>query len=130
MQVYLLVIYAILYMDIEGYSLLFSNDYYEFNLIQVGLAFLAISVGIVLAGMTAPLQYMDYKPLYRRAVEDDKPMASPEARLRPLLLTGFFVPIGVFWLAWSARPGVYWAAPVVRSVNHRIQSTFKWLTRC
>lgn len=40
-------------------------------------------------------------------------MASPESRLRPLLFGGFFVPVGVFWLAWSARPGVYWPAPVL-----------------
>jgi len=39
-SIYLLVIYAILYMDFEEYSFLFANSYYNFNLVQIGLAFL------------------------------------------------------------------------------------------
>lgn len=112
-SLYLLVIYAILYMDFEGYAFLFANPTYKFNLVQVGLAFIPIGVGIVLAGASAPLQWLDYRPYYKKAVSDEKPMASPEYRLRPLLLGGFLVPVGVFWLAWTARPGVPWPAPVV-----------------
>lgn len=103
-------------MEFEGYSFLFANDYYNFNLVQVGLAFLPIGVGTVLCGMTAPLQLWDYRPIYEKAIGEGKPMAPPEARLRPLLIGGFFVPVGVFWLAWSARPGVYWTAPVLSGV--------------
>lgn len=102
-SLYLLVIYAILYMDFEGYSFLFANETYKFNLVQVGLAFIAIGVGILLTGATAPLQWLDYRPHYKKAVADGKPMASPEYRLRPLLLGGFLVPIGVFWYAHSSH---------------------------
>lgn len=111
---YLLVIYTILYMDFEGYSFLFANSYYQFNLVQVGLAFLAIAVGVLISGFTAPLQLRDYRPFYEKARREDNPMAPPEIRLRPLMVGAFFVPAGVFWLAWTARPGVYWPAPVVR----------------
>lgn len=100
-------------MDFEGYSFLFANDYYKFNLVEVGLAFLPIGVGLVIFGLTAPLQLRDYRPIYEKALRDGNPMASPESRLRPLLFGGFFVPVGVFWLAWSARPGVPWQAPVL-----------------
>ena len=26
------------------------------------------------------------------------------------------VPVGLFWVAWTARPGVHWASPVVAAV--------------
>jgi len=127
-SLYLIIIYAILYMDFEGYSLLFANDYYRFNLVQVGLALLPIGVGIVVAGASAPLQLLDYKPHYQKAIKEGKPMAPPEYRLRPLMIGGFFVPIGVFWLAWTARPGVYWASPVLSGLPFGIGLLIVFLT--
>jgi len=84
-----------------------------------------VGVGVILCGATAPIQHWDYKPFYEQAIRDGKPMASPEYRLRPLMIGGIFVPIGVFWLAWTARPGVYWASPVIRYARFSLLNVAK-----
>ncbi|RSM03348.1 hypothetical protein CEP52_007450 [Fusarium oligoseptatum] len=43
-------------------------------------------------------------------------MLDPEARLPLAMLGSIFLPIGLFWFAWTTYPSIHWAVPIVGSV--------------
>lgn len=55
-----------------------------------------------------------YKYVEPRFDEDGN--ISPEARLPPACVGGFFIPVCLFWFGWSAQPYIHWIMPVFGSM--------------
>ncbi|KAL2829524.1 major facilitator superfamily domain-containing protein [Aspergillus cavernicola] len=106
--VYCSLCYAIFYSFFEVFPFVFS-DMYHFSLGESGLAFLSVSVGVLI---TVPLGLLHYNlRVEPRLVKEGFP--APEVWLRPGLIGSFLVPLGLFIFAWTARPSVHWIVPLV-----------------
>ncbi|KAH7378384.1 major facilitator superfamily domain-containing protein [Phaeosphaeria sp. MPI-PUGE-AT-0046c] len=101
--VYTAIIYGIFYSFFEAFPLVY-NEMYGFNLGELGLTFLSVTVGVILS-ITWYWWYIYYivEPSIRA-----NGLGAPERRLVPALFVTFFVPVGLFIFGWTARPDVHW----------------------
>jgi DHA1 family multidrug resistance protein-like MFS transporter len=101
--VYTALIYGIFYSFFEAFPLVY-NVMYGFNLGELGLTFLSVTVGVIIS-ITWYWWYIYYR------VEPDirnNGLGEPERRLIPALVVTFFVPIGLFIFGWTANPDIHW----------------------
>ncbi|OHE94197.1 major facilitator superfamily transporter [Colletotrichum orchidophilum] len=103
-----------------AYAMIFSyfgscsyvlQKYYGFNLREVGLSFLSIIIGYILA--TFVFAFLDAK-FRLPAVRAGK--GFPEQRLYAALVGSVALPVGLFWYAWEAHRGGHWAALVAAGI--------------
>jgi hypothetical protein len=95
---------------------------YQFSLEESGLVFLSIVIGCILGLITVMLCDIF---LYRKQATKYPPhQIPPEHRLYPSMIGSIGLPIGLFWFAWTARPGVSWASPAVAMI------VFAWGNLC
>lgn len=109
--------FSVLFAFFAAFPYVFRSVY-DFSTEQSGLVFLALGVGCALAVPTVIIcDRLLYQPHVRRSHADGKKgVVAPEYRLYPAMMGSFGLPIGLFWFAWTARPGVSWASPVVAAV--------------
>lgn len=113
--------FATLYTFFAAVPYIFQTVY-GFSLEQAGLVFLAVVAGCLLGTLTIVLCDV---LLYRPQIPRHPPHAiPPEHRLYPAMIGSLGLPAGLFWLAWTARPDVSWASPVVALVP------FAWGNLC
>lgn len=77
---------------------------YGFNLGEMGLTFLSITVGVVIS-IVAYYAYIWY------VVEPDiraNGLGAPEKRLVPAIYASFLLPIGLFLFGWTGNGDIYW----------------------
>ncbi|KXS94795.1 hypothetical protein AC578_4045 [Pseudocercospora eumusae] len=110
-NIYLGLIYALLYCWFEAFPLVFGGIY-GFNLGQQGLAYLGILVGCLI--FTPPYFYWVHK--YINPYTNDDGTIKPEKRLPAAIVGSFFLPVCLFWFGWSARESVHWIMPIIGSV--------------
>lgn len=146
-SLYVAVDFGILFTFFASFPLVYSRVYH-FNAGQIGLAFLPILVGCLIATGTCLLcDGLLYKKHFtkvnamsssdenleskkeaspRLAQELPLPMkhVEPEHRLYAAMIGSFGLPIGLFWFAWTAGTGVHWASPVMATV------VFAWGNLC
>jgi len=124
-SVYTAFVFAILFMFFAAIPYIFSRRPYEFTVSQNGLVFIAIGLGVLLAGATGLLidQFV-YQAQNRKAIAAGNAHAQPEHRLYNAMLGSLGIPIGLFWFGWTANAGVHWAVPIVGSVP------FAWGNLC
>lgn len=114
LNLYIALIYGILYIWFESFPLVFT-DIYGFSLGLEGVAFLGILVGAAIAaGLLFTWLYM-----YQEKQFDDDGNISPEKRLIPAMVGCWGIPICMFWFGWSSRASVPWIVPV----SHQIHPT-------
>ncbi|KAE8381591.1 MFS general substrate transporter [Aspergillus bertholletiae] len=77
---------------------------YNFSPYQIGLAFLPLMIGSLLA---LPVLSMTMK---RRQT---CPNPQPEDSLNAAMIAGVLLPISLFWLAWTARSSIHWICPLI-----------------
>lgn len=100
--------YAIIFIFFEAYPVVFSGTY-GFNAGEVGLAFLAIGLGIALS---APIVgWFNKRSLKARIAAGGKPV--PESRLPQVALSAPLFAIGFFWFGWTARASIHWIVPIL-----------------
>lgn len=101
--VYTAIVYGIFYSFFEAFPLVYNNMY-GFNLGELGLTFLSVTVGVVIS----VAWYWWY--IYFRVEPDIRAngLGNPERRLIPALFVTFFVPIGLFIFGWTSRPEIHW----------------------
>jgi hypothetical protein len=117
--------FGVLFAFFAAYPLVFRRVY-GFDGAQVGLTFLAIGIGCVLAVvMVVTVDLTIYQKLVRRDKEaGGNGVIKPEYRLYPAMVGSAGLPISLFWFAWTARPDIHWASPVVAAVP------FAWGNLC
>ncbi|KAF1832782.1 MFS general substrate transporter [Decorospora gaudefroyi] len=101
--IYTGIVYAIFYSFFEAFPLVY-NEMYHFNLGELGLTFLSVTVGVVLS-IAWYWWYIFYRvePSIRA-----HGLGAPERRLIPALFVTFLVPIGLFIFGWSSRSDIHW----------------------
>ncbi|PPJ49734.1 hypothetical protein CBER1_02860 [Cercospora berteroae] len=112
---YLSVAYAIFYMFFQAYPIIFGGIY-AFNAGETGLTFIPIGVGAILAGFV----YLWWEHYLERARARSPPPAWSQqeeyVRLPIALLGAPLFAISLFWLGWTARPGIHWVVPTLSAL--------------
>ncbi|KAL1966820.1 hypothetical protein VTN77DRAFT_3785 [Rasamsonia byssochlamydoides] len=89
---------------------------YFFSVYHVGLSFLSLLVGSMLA---FPIISIIDKKIYQKAklrAEARGEAVAPEERLWCCNIGSIMLPISLFWLAWTAKSSIHWAVPVMSGV--------------
>ncbi|KAH6622282.1 major facilitator superfamily domain-containing protein [Boeremia exigua] len=106
--VYTAIIYGIFYSFFEAFPLVYMEAY-GFNLGEMGLTFLSVTIGVILA--------LAWYWFYIAHTVNPSILAhglgAPERRLIPALVVTFFVPVGLFIFGWTARADVHWIVSCV-----------------
>ena len=105
---YVALCYGIYYSFFEAFPIVYI-DMYGFNIGEMGLTFLSITVGVIIA-IAAYYAYIWY------VVEPDiraNGLGAPEKRLIPALVSSFFLPVGLFWFGWTGNGDIYWIVSVI-----------------
>jgi multidrug resistance protein len=105
-SIYMSVLYGLLYMFFIAYPIIYQQGK-GYNAGTTGLMFLPLLVGVMISAALGPLVNMHYKSLVRK--HNGNP--PPEARLVPMMISCWFIPIGLFIFAWSSYPRLHWAGP-------------------
>jgi DHA1 family multidrug resistance protein-like MFS transporter len=106
--VYAALIYGIMYSFFEAFPLVYEAMYH-FNLGQMGLSFLSVTVGVILAIATYwTYLYVVVGPEIRANGE-----GPPERRLRPALVATWLLPAGLFMFAWTSNPSIHWSVSCI-----------------
>ncbi|KAL5350758.1 hypothetical protein ACLOAV_004327 [Pseudogymnoascus australis] len=103
---------GILYLFFGAFPLVFGNNH-GFTLSQIGLTFLGLLVGMLIALATDPFWYKNYRRLVKQNEANDG--AEPEHRLPPAIAGSILVPIGIFIFGWTTYSSVHWIVPIVGS---------------
>ncbi|KAI0299065.1 major facilitator superfamily domain-containing protein [Multifurca ochricompacta] len=110
LNVYIGLIYALLYIWFESFPIVFIGIYHwEEQLL--GLSFLGIFIGafVVMPPFFAYLYYVQ-EPKY-----NDKGELKPEERMPVAIFGALLVPISLFWFGWTSRASVHWIVPIIGS---------------
>jgi multidrug resistance protein len=110
LDLYSAILLGTLYLFFGAFPLVFETNH-GMNMWQAGLTFLGIIVGMLLAAASNPI----WARTRKRLVNDSNGTSEPEYRLRPALLGGVLVPIGLFWFGWTCYPRIHWMVPIVGS---------------
>ncbi|KAI0014601.1 major facilitator superfamily domain-containing protein [Xylariomycetidae sp. FL0641] len=95
----------------EAFPLVFGPGGHGFDVGQVGLSFLGLTVGPMVAFCFYPLQERYY--LSRVAANNGKGV--PEARVWMAHGGALLIPSSLFWFAWTSYPSVHWIVPIIAS---------------
>ncbi|KAI0312939.1 major facilitator superfamily domain-containing protein, partial [Amylostereum chailletii] len=110
LNLYIGLIYALLYIWFESFPIVFIGIYH-FPPQLLGLAFLGVLVGVL---VTIPpfFAYMKWwqEPKYNASGE-----LKPEERMPVAIVGAFIVPVCLFWFGWSSRESIHWMMPIVGS---------------
>jgi DHA1 family multidrug resistance protein-like MFS transporter len=101
--VYTAIVYGIFYSFFEAFPLVYV-DVYHFNLGEMGLTFLSVTVAVTLS--VAWYWYYIHHTVNPSILAHG--LGAPERRLIPALVVTFFVPVGLFIFGWTAREDVHW----------------------
>jgi multidrug resistance protein len=108
-SVYMSVLYGLLYMFFVAYPIIYQEGK-GWNAGKTGLMFIPIAVGVVLSAVCAPLVNKHYLKICA-SCPNGKPPA--EARLIPMMLSCWLIPIGLFIFAWTSYPRLSWWGPAM-----------------
>lgn len=108
MNLYIALIYAVLYCWLESIPIAFEQVY-GFSLGITGLCFIGLAVGGLIC--IPPYFYYNYKYVEPRF--SDNGTIRPEIRLEVALVGSFCLPICLFMFGWTANGVVPWIVPVI-----------------
>ena len=110
LNTYTALITGLFFAWLESFPVVFGSIYH-FDLPQLGLAFLGLLVGALVATAVFVIWF--------RTCEakkfDRKERRKPEERFIPLMAGCFFVPLSLFSFGWSARHSVHYIIPIIGS---------------
>ncbi|KAH8687158.1 multidrug resistant protein [Tricladium varicosporioides] len=107
-SVYMSVLYGLLYMFFVAYPIIYQQGK-GYTAGITGLMFIPIAIGVVCSAFCAPLVNKHYLELCKK--HNGNPPA--EVRLIPMMVSCWFIPIGLFIFAWSSYPHLSWAGPAI-----------------
>lgn len=100
--------------------------YYHFNLREVGLSFMSVIIGYLLAAL---LFGIFDKTLYAKAAAVGNGTAAPEHRLYAGMVGSVFLPASLFWYAWEVKTNGNWAALVASGIPFGLGSFSIFVSR-
>ncbi|EOR02097.1 hypothetical protein E3P92_00826 [Wallemia ichthyophaga] len=96
--IYISIVYFLLFGFLESYAVIFG-EWYELDVVWVGVAFVPMIIGIVAGGIFL----IPFCMHYDRIIKKHGSM-QPEEHLKPLLVGAVGLPISLFWLGWTCYP--------------------------
>lgn len=105
-SLYMSVLYGLLYMFFVAYPIIFQKRK-GYSAGITGLMFIPLAVGVVAAALCAPFVNNHYIKMSRK--HNGKPPA--EIRLIPMMLSCWFIPMGLFIFAWTSYKRLTWVGP-------------------
>ena len=105
-SIYMSVLYGLLYMFFVAYPIVYQEGK-GWSASDTGLMFIPIAIGVLLSAALAPMVNKHYN--YLCSKHGGIPPA--EARLIPMMVSCWFIPIGLFIFAWTSYPRVHWIGP-------------------
>ncbi|KAK7207797.1 major facilitator superfamily domain-containing protein [Myxozyma melibiosi] len=111
LSIYMSILYGLLYMFFFAFPVVFGEGKGWKNG-PVGLMFIPIAVGVIIAAFLAPLVNRHYLKMCDKY--NGRPPA--EVRLIPMMIGCWLVPISLFIFAWSSYPTISWAGPCIGSL--------------
>lgn len=106
MSVYMSVLYGLLYMFFIAFPIIYRKDK-GYDSGSTGLMFLPLVVGVLASALCGPFVNMHYIKLSKKANGNPE----PEARLWPMMLSCWAIPIGLFIFSWTSFSWLHWAGP-------------------
>ncbi|KAK9899949.1 MFS general substrate transporter [Cystobasidium minutum MCA 4210] len=110
---------GILYAFFSAFPIIFRAK--GFNEGQIGLSFLGMGLGILIATI---LNATYYTSLYAKTAKRLGHKPPPEEHLKKGMVAAVIGPISLFAFAWTSQPSVHWAAPVILSIPFGVAFTF------
>lgn len=74
-----------------------------------GLMFLPLAIGVICSSICSPLVNKHYLKI--AAEYNGRPPA--EMRLIPMMMSCWFIPLGLFIFAWTSYPTIHWIGPTM-----------------
>ena len=108
LSIYMAIIYGTLYMLFGAFPIVFQ-EVRGWSPGIGGLAFLGVAIGILIG---VAYSIIDNKR-YARIEKEHGGEAPPEARLPPAIVASVFLPIGIFWFAWTNYPSIHWIVSII-----------------
>jgi len=99
--------YGILYLLFEAFPIALQDNR-GWSPVVSSLAFIAVLVGIVIAGC---INIWYSKAVYAPAVDRTKGQVAPELRLPPMILGGILFPVGFFGFGWGSY--THWSVQII-----------------
>ncbi|EEH47722.2 uncharacterized protein PADG_03806 [Paracoccidioides brasiliensis Pb18] len=112
------ILLGILYLFFGSFQLVFMTIH-GFTVSQVGLSFLGIFIGMMLAILSDPLWRRNYARLVRKRENMICELGEfePEWRLPPAIAGAPLVSIGILIFAWTIFQHVHWIVPIIGSAG-------------
>jgi multidrug resistance protein len=107
-SVYMSVLYGLLYMFFVAYPIVYQEGK-GYTPGITGLMFIPIALGVLCSAGCAPLVNKHYIKLSNK--HNGSPPA--EVRLIPMMVSCWFIPIGLFIFAWTSYPHLSWVGPAI-----------------
>ncbi|KAI9369849.1 major facilitator superfamily domain-containing protein [Aspergillus egyptiacus] len=107
-SIYMSVLYGLLYMFFVAYPIVYEGGK-GWSAGHTGLMFIPLAIGVVLSAACAPFVNKHYLSLYKSY--GGRPPA--EARLIPMMISCWCIPIGLFIFAWTSYPDLHWMGPAM-----------------
>ncbi|KAF2124243.1 MFS general substrate transporter [Dothidotthia symphoricarpi CBS 119687] len=108
---------GILYLMFGAFPLVFGVNH-SFNLWQIGLTFIGLMIGNMIACFCNPFWHKHWMGSIRKMKEkngdDYKP--EPELRLPPAMAGSVLVTVSLFWFAWTTYASVHWIVPILATI--------------
>ncbi|KAF2453723.1 major facilitator superfamily domain-containing protein [Lineolata rhizophorae] len=111
------ILLGVLYLFFGAFPVVFEGNH-GFTLWQVGLTFMGLFVGMVIAVACDPLwrRFVYMRLVRKREAAGGEPGGTePEFRLPPTIVGAWIVPIGLFGFGWTTYPHVHWIVPIIFS---------------
>ena len=105
---YVALCYAIYYSFFEAFPLVYIEKY-GFNVGEMGLTFLSITVAVVVSIVL----YFSYIYWVVEPEIRAHGLGAPERRLIPAIVASFFLPVGLFLFGWTGNGHIYWLVSVI-----------------
>ncbi|KAF2665679.1 putative bicyclomycin resistance protein [Microthyrium microscopicum] len=116
--------FGVLFAFLDAFPVVFVGVYH-FNLGQLGLSFLSLAIGYILAVPTSvAVDFFVYQKKHRAAAAKGQHLLPPEERLYTAMMGSFGVTIGLFWFGWTSRESIHWIVPMIGVVP------FAWGNLC
>ena len=107
-SLYMSVLYGLLYMFFVAFPVVYQEGK-GYSASITGLMFIPLALGVVGSAACAPMVNRHYLKLTKK--HNGKPPA--EARLIPMMVSCWFIPIGMFIFAWTSYPRLHWIGPAI-----------------